>query len=480
MIKQLLTCVTTFGMSLGLQAASFEETASHLDTDGQIIGYVDFSGDSNEIGDVLNQIWASAVETNPEMPPIPLDFINLLSTLGYGNIESMGLSSLEIEDGLVQNKSVMLLDGEPTGVLRVYGLENRPFYAAQVAPSNVDLAMSGEINLSAYVDTIVELLTQVMGPMGEGMAGQYLASPVPGTEITLQDLIETLSAPGHIIFRQDLSDLTRPVFDVWVKWEGAGSVLDGLLPMAESMGIMVEDTGSSLIADLSPMLGFAGISLFLEKDNASEGLFLYTSRAFDAEINSDGSKLVDSEAFQTVTSRLPSEAAMFTYSKGMDLETIYSMAAANPEMEQYMSVIKNAGELVLGDFSKPSASAMFAVDGGIAQVSYSSFSYKQMAMIVPVAVAAAVSFPAFENMKKESEEKEVRFNLHHIASAADQYTLDTGEVEMSFSDLVGEEKYLEELEPVVGENYEDMVINRDESSELSVTLPDGRVVSIDY
>src|SRR5690606_23304425 len=113
--------------------------------------------------------------------------------LGFGSIRSFGASSTEVEDGLQRNRSVALLEGEPRGLFALYGLEPIPFRAAELAPADATSAVSGQIEFAALRDTIIAMMTEVMGPMGEGMVLQALQQPVPGTDLTGNEIVEALS-----------------------------------------------------------------------------------------------------------------------------------------------------------------------------------------------------------------------------------------------------------------------------------------------
>ena len=113
-------------LSLSCHAGSFDEASKYLDTDGSLVGYIDFEGDGQEIGTQLNAIYTEAIANVPGMMPIPIDFPTLFQNLGFGSIRSMGLSSKELEDGIHANRSVVLLNGDPSGLMALYGTTATP------------------------------------------------------------------------------------------------------------------------------------------------------------------------------------------------------------------------------------------------------------------------------------------------------------------------------------------------------------------
>lgn len=69
-------------------------------------------------------------------------------------------------------------------------------------------------------------------------------------------------------------------------------------------------------------------------------------------------------------------------------------------------------------------------------------------------------------------------NLRQISSAADQYFLEEGKDEVRIEDLIGPNKYIGSLKPILGESYEGMVIRMGEP--IRVTLQNREVVELDF
>lgn len=69
-------------------------------------------------------------------------------------------------------------------------------------------------------------------------------------------------------------------------------------------------------------------------------------------------------------------------------------------------------------------------------------------------------------------------NLRQISSAADQYFLEKGKDEVRIEDLIGPNKYIGSLKPILGESYEGMVIRMGEP--IRVTLQNREVVELDF
>jgi len=471
-------CVGSF---VSLNAASLNDMADHIDLEGQTVAFADFTGDAQSIGASLTDIYNTYLQSAPDAMPIPLQFEAMFSTLGLDGIEAMAFSSKELENGLMMNRSFSKLMGKRVGLLALYDLGNRPFTAADLAPDSATMAMSGQVNFNVLRDTIVELVVQIMGPMGEGMAQQQLANVMPGTDVTVSEFFDQLSVPMDFIMEQGIKENGEPDINAWMRLQGNGALLDRILPMMAMFGLEAQTTETGVKVDFGPLMEDSPFSLILS--NTQDGdLVLYTSEEYNALVMSPDNKLVDTEGYHQVAGKLPGKAAFYTYSKGADLEPMLGALEQSSDVSAYIPVIRKAITFLAGDFMDPSASAVFAADGGVEQVSYASFGYKQVAVAVPAlflgGMGSAMALPAFQKVRASSEEKAVTNNLYQLASAADQYMLEYGVDEVSYEDL-GEYFMDGALEPVCGEDYSGMVISN-EMEELGITLPDGRYISIDY
>ena len=465
-------------------ANSFEEASQYLDTDGSLIAFIDFQGDGKELGDQLNAIYQDALSHTQGMPLIPVDFSLLFENLGFGSIRSIGFSSKELEPGLYVNRFANLLNGTPSGLFGMYspeGQEETTFTAAALAPADATGAACGPINLTALTDTYQSVFTQIMGPMGEGIAQQQLSMPVPGTELQIGHIIDTLSARWEYAYKLDLSNMEQPEIALWVQVEGAGSLLEELKPLSEQMPVVFTENDGRPTADFSALLGSdAPCGLFLEAQ-ANGDLVIYTDANWTA--CSEGPRLADDPKFQSLTAHLPTKALWFSYSDGFDLmKSMEAALAADPETAKYLGTIEKSFDLLIGDFYKPAASASYFKGDTLVTELYASYSTKQIVMLLPTiyggGLSAAMAIPAFQKVRTTSQEKAVTNNLRQIAAAADQYFLENGVKEVAIEKLIGPDAYIRELTPVAGESYEGMIIKMGE--DISVTLGNGQVITQDF
>lgn len=376
------------GISSNASAAgSFQEMAEHLDLDGSFVGFVDFDGDGQAIGDKLSAFYQRVSAANAQVPPIPLDFAALFETLGFGSMRALGLSSTEVGDGLQRNRSVTLLEGEPAGLLAFYGLEPIAFRAAEMAPPEATTVFSGAVNFVALRETAVSLMSQVMGPMGEGMAKQGLSQPVPGTEVTADEILTALSGGFDFIMSQRFENPQQPDIKVWLSLKDAGALLPRLQPFFDSMGIQFVDTEEGRVADLSMLMPGTPFGLLLADPADSDDLVVYTDAEWVAGFRDGGARLADTEAFQRVASRLPPEAALYAYSAGVDLEPIFEALAQSPDAAPYLPVVREGVDLLLDGLLAPNAAATYRRGDALVTEGYAEFSYKGLFFGLPAGAA---------------------------------------------------------------------------------------------
>lgn len=466
---------TACALPLLAHANAFERAAPHLDLDGDFITVVDFDGDGAELGQDLNLIYEHLLAARPDLPPIPIDFPLVFETMGFGSINTIGMSSKAFDDGLIRNRSIMVLDGEPAGLIKLYGTDPLSFRAAELAPADATGVISGAFKLTAVRDTIHTLLTQSMGTMGDDLAQSGLGRLVPGTDVAVDELIIKLSAPFDLVFKQVMLPGGQQEIEFFISVESAGNLLPRLRPMGNSMPITFSETSVGLIGDFSELLGDAPFGLYLVAPAENSNLLIYSSPEWAAATVHATERLTEHPAFAKLTSHLPTSAGIYSYSAGFDFKPILAMLGQNPEMEPYMPLIETVANTLLGDFFAPSANVIYR-DGDVLYADqYAQFSYKQAISALPVLLSSSMAIPAFQNVRKTSQENAVRNNLRQIALAAQQKMLDEGVDEVNVADLVGPDNYILSLDSVAGESYDDIVVGV-ETTEISVVLPDGRTI----
>jgi type IV pilus assembly protein PilA len=76
-----------------------------------------------------------------------------------------------------------------------------------------------------------------------------------------------------------------------------------------------------------------------------------------------------------------------------------------------------------------------------------------MIVVVIIGLLAAMAIPAFQKVRATSQEKAITNNLRQVGSAAQQYFLEEGVTSVALGDLVGPDKYINQIETVASETY---------------------------
>ena len=76
-----------------------------------------------------------------------------------------------------------------------------------------------------------------------------------------------------------------------------------------------------------------------------------------------------------------------------------------------------------------------------------------MIVVVIIGLLAAMAIPAFQKVRKASQDKTVLNNARQLSAAADQYYLENGVSTVTISNLIGTSNYVKALNLVANETY---------------------------
>ncbi|MDB6170022.1 MAG: pilE [Verrucomicrobia bacterium] len=76
-----------------------------------------------------------------------------------------------------------------------------------------------------------------------------------------------------------------------------------------------------------------------------------------------------------------------------------------------------------------------------------------MIVVVIIGLLAAMAVPAFQKIKRASQDKAVINNARQLSSAADQYYTENGVSSVSIGNLVGSSNYVKTLNVLANESY---------------------------
>ena len=76
-----------------------------------------------------------------------------------------------------------------------------------------------------------------------------------------------------------------------------------------------------------------------------------------------------------------------------------------------------------------------------------------MIVVVIIGLLAAMAIPAFQKVRRASQDKTVLNNARQLSAAADQYYLEAGVSSVSLGNLIGTSNYVKALNLVASETY---------------------------
>ncbi|MES2696119.1 MAG: prepilin-type N-terminal cleavage/methylation domain-containing protein [Verrucomicrobiota bacterium] len=89
-----------------------------------------------------------------------------------------------------------------------------------------------------------------------------------------------------------------------------------------------------------------------------------------------------------------------------------------------------------------------------------------MIVVVIIGLLAAMAIPAFQKVRTSSQDKAVINNARQLSAASDQYFLENGVTTVAYTQLVGSDKYVKNIQLVANETYP---VNYTQGITISVT-----------
>jgi hypothetical protein len=83
----------------------------------------------------------------------------------------------------------------------------------------------------------------------------------------------------------------------------------------------------------------------------------------------------------------------------------------------------------------------------------------------------------YRKVRETSTKKAITNNLRQLASAADQYFLEYGVVEVETYKLIGEDAYIKCFKSVADETYPELIV---QGHDIIATLPNGEQTSVTF
>jgi type IV pilus assembly protein PilA len=441
----------------------------------EVLLYVNFEGDAEKLGGILNAVYKTAMANLPEAPPVPVDFTRLLQRTGFAQLRAIGLTGHRLDAHHHRTLSMLSLQPDATGIWDCYAREPITFDIAERAPYDVDMAIEVNFRTEPLLDMVTAIATDIMGPMGEALLLQQLAQPVAGTELTIRDLVIGLSGRSRIYLRRNTA--AEMPFEIVVSLAQAAAVAEPLLPLAAAIGAEVEDDGT-VARVLFPNPSEDPLNqAVLVLDRASGMLHGASNTIMLDQVLNPGVTLAGHPDYVRYSAGLPAAGLGMQYTSRRMSQLMLSELAADLDPVAQAVLLALDEQFVF--LQQPTVGVSQHVDGGIRSIAYSGASTKAQLASALVMLPAAMAIPALQNVRATAQEKAVTNNLRQIASAAQWYMLENGVDSVSYAELSGPDGYFEPLEPVAGESYDNLVITSD-SMFISVVLGNGRIISYSF
>lgn len=487
---------------------NFQETYQELaEGNPELILYVNLEHDFLTLGNGLTRIYNAVLKANPDMMPIPVDFSKLMGHFGLTGLEHMLMaSSWSDNHETFLNQAVIQLTENPEGLFKLLGTDNMEFSFAERVPANADVLMEMQFRPMALVDIARKIMIDTMGPTGKALLDGQLNQPMTQDGLTGLDLIQMLDT--EIYFAQNVDPVRMENIDdenmslsdymgdqVWLI-KDAGRLPEILAPFLAQYNFRTvpDDPYDAYIIETPWTLNEKLTWVFSKLPDSGD---LLVSNNLDARdwFLAGGESLATNEDFQSMAAAFPDKGLSFWYaSENAAQQTQKQMTAAfkqgfqeaveesghnAPDLQPFLNIFQDA----IKRFSGKNAGVAYSSDNQLRFKSLQPYSSKTTlalsTLAVPGALTTAMAIPAFQKVRATSQEKAITNNLRQIASAAQQYMLETGESQVSVKELIGPNGFFDDIQSVAGESYDDIVISI-KDTEISVTLPDGQVISYSF
>ena len=458
----------------------FDSVAEELRTGGSVFVYMDMEGVVDTVGDWTTTFYQKLSASDPaQYPPIPIDFKSQLRTLGLGQLKAYGLSYGQGEDGIYENRSLLLTEGEPSGLLSIYGSENTSFDIVDIAPADSDLVFDMQLDIGAVETTVRDIAASIMGPMGPGLIDATLMNPMTPSGLTGKDIIAALSTrfSGFVDFgnleavENGMENLQELNASAYIKIVGAANTLEAIAGLVGAEITPSDEPGIAQVVTLDMLEMMLGKPFYLFSADAGNLIFAESL----AEPKSSTTSVSGLDSFKKLAEGLPEEGSMFVY-YSEKLEQAQAIQAKMMASGSDNPVIQELFRLV--DTQSGSGAAVVEIrDDGIYSVSRATNSLGQQ-LVVTMATAMAPALVSNNAIADMASGKAIENNLRMILAAGNQYMLENGTDTATYQQIL-DGTYFEPIESVRGETYDDIVVDSG-GGILVVITEDGEVISLEY
>jgi len=469
------------------RSKNFAAVNRHLELGGTLYAYADIDGDALKLAAILHNVAgnASTGQSAAVAAVLKQDYAKLFTDLGLDDIKAVGFSSVPAATGGFRNATFLYTPAGRHGLLAVLGGAPGPFTHVKMAPADADLYSEADLDLNAAYVTVKAVVARVAGEAMANLMEAKLKEAGRPAGLSALELIQDFKGRTVVILRLDpvktitvpgAQPLTLPDFSLLVRIDGIGPALAGAL--ARLPNVEPSTVGTMKLFELKTPLPIASLHPTLAVDGGA--LYVATTRAFLLECVQRQSGLDQNPEFQHALAAVGPEGNGLTYCSPHLITRLRQLDELNPNAAP---PVKRAFAMVaaqMPEVKEPLVSVRTNLPDGILIRSHLNRSLKQDVMLaavynpVTIGVLAAVAIPAFQRVRVASQERAVQGNLRMLAMAADRFYLEKGVENATYDDLVGPDKYIKRLVPVMGENYRQLQFRQGQP--LRLRLPGGRVI----
>jgi hypothetical protein len=464
----------------------FSAVHRQLELGGTLYGYVDIDGDALKMAGNLKGLLENVARAKPEAAPfVKQDYAALFTKLGFNDIKAMGVSSVPDGTGFFRNRAFFYTPEGRHGLLAGLGGKPGPFAHVSLAPANTDIYAESEIDVPAVYLTIKDVVGQVGGETAKNAFDAALQKAGEKAMISWLKLINATKGHAVLIARFDADKTFRmpgrngavlPAFSFLIRVDGVGESVEDAL--RGSRVLTMTQVGASRIYEFNQPLPFEGLKPVVVIEGST--LFVATTAAFLNECRTQKNHLGNDPEFKQALTHVGSEGNGIGFVSPRVFRRIRDLETLNPNLPGDM---KSTLNYVIGNLphpDRPLVTLRVNAADGILVRSYWNRSLKQdvamMSVYNPMTVGllAAMAIPAFQKVRTASQDKAVLNNLRQLAAAADMYYLENGVSQATYNDLVGPNKLIKAVVPVMGEDYRSLRFRSGEP--LRIRLAPGRVI----
>ena len=468
------------------RSAHFAAVNQRLELGGVLYGYIDIDGDVAKGGAVLTQLAEKVAELNPMAALARQDFALIFDELGLTNLKAIGLSSVRAGEGF-RNRAFFYTPEGQRGLLAMFGGPATPFANTRLAPVDADLFFETQLDVPAGYEALRKVVARIGGDGLVDTLERELKKP-NSDGVTPLEVIQQLAGRYTVVVRLEPENpialpngMSLPGASLFIKADGLTGVFQKLIKEEKDLVKVMAD-GRTFFEFTEGPPGTTLKPVFMFEDGA---FVIGSTRAFALECLGRKGGLDGDAAFKTALASVGETGNGLTYVTPRFFEEVRKALATVSQMNPQAAMAVEMWSGHIPTLSTPLVSVRANLPDGILVRSFTHQSLKQQVLMgtmsnpVTVGLLASMAIPAFQKVRANSQEKTIQNNLRQFSSAAQIYMLESGKKSASYADIVGEGdgKYIRELKPVLGEDYESLVV-KDSDEEISITTATGKKITV--